>query len=267
MPHVWIRNDFKHHLKIKLSQDKIVFDKQKIKNALGVEGNVDVGVEPINVGVGAAFNKKTEVEQEGIVFQDIQVAGFTRVEKGTEHTFAYNFDKKKLHYMTILIHTGDGNFEKNMVNQELENRNKNISVNKDGAIIDARWYHKTFNIGKEDYQEPPTSEHVPADRKKEMALQVYSSALRKLEDRMTAPTVNASLIEIAAEDLKYKWKALSIAHDEFVNTGFRRTKVSKFGGYDRDNMSSEEMKDYLDEWTKLEIEFEDKIEGAERGRK
>ena len=76
------------------------------------------------------------------MFQDIQVAGFTRVEKGTEHTFAYNFDKvkhdcisqfstnfdlqKKLHYMTILIHTGDGNFERKMVNQELENKNKNI---------------------------------------------------------------------------------------------------------------------------------------------
>jgi len=264
MPHVWIRNDFKHHLKIKLSQDKIVFDKQKKKNALGLEGNVDIGVEPINVGVGAVFNKKTEVEQEGIVFQDIQVAGFTRVEKGTEHTFAYNFDKKKLHYMTILIHTGDGNFERKMVNQELENKNKNIRINDVGAIVNANWTNWLFGSGKRVYLDAPTSEHKPVDKENDLAFDMYMNTLEKLCKRMNPQTVNADLLEGAIKDLNGKWEILTLAHSNFVTSGFRKSKPSMLGGYEYTKLSSEDGKEYLDKWTNLEINHEDKMMEAKK---
>ena len=85
-----IRNDFEHHIRVRVSQDKVLFNKLKKKYAIGVEASADVGITPVSVQAGAAFNKSTEVEKEDMIYQDIQVAGFTRVERGTEMTFSYN---------------------------------------------------------------------------------------------------------------------------------------------------------------------------------
>merc|ERR1711936_785835 len=164
MATIWIRNDFRHHAWTKISKDKVLFNKEKNKHSIGGEANVNVGVEPVNVGLGAAFNKKQADEREGLLYQDIQLAGFTRLDKGTEQTKDFKVDGNN--YPTIIVHKGDWKFHKIMDNEELGNKDKNIRINKGGAIVYANWTHKYLNYKKEKYAEeyswPPP---IPVDQK------------------------------------------------------------------------------------------------------
>jgi len=257
MPAVWIRNDFLHHVWTKISKDKVLFNKEKNKHAIGGEANVDVGVEPFNVGFGAAFIKKQADEREGLLYQDIKEAGFTRLDKGTAQTKDFNYKVDGNNYLTIIVHTGNWNFDLRMDNEELGNKNKYIRINKGGAIVDANWTHKYLNFRKEKYAEeyslPPP---IPVERKLlnwEIAKNSYNPAIGKLVSRMNSEEIDFDLLDVALTEVIEKWETLKQAHKDLEKSKFKMSVLS-----------AQKIKEIEEEWVNMTIKHEDMLKQAER---
>eukprot|EP00092_Neocalanus_flemingeri_P024893 GFUD01026996.1.p1 GENE.GFUD01026996.1~~GFUD01026996.1.p1 ORF type:complete len:164 (-),score=43.46 GFUD01026996.1:50-541(-) len=134
MPTVWVYNNWKHHVVVRTTSDKIIYNKVKEASSSEGKASIEVGVELLSVGLGGGGAKSKAIELENIVHLDIQKPGYTRIEAGGKMFFPYGHKNKEA-YISIWIHKGDLNYFAKMENQVLHpKRDTQFSVRANGAV-------------------------------------------------------------------------------------------------------------------------------------
>jgi len=151
MPRVTLTNNFGHHLRARITKDRIIFDQNKVAKITEGHGRVGVNALPVAVDVAAGGSSQHSEERNKIHHLELKNPGYTILDAGKRVDMAYS--KNDTAYLTIEINK-NGEYVIVVDQQEMDSdQSSELSVTEKGSIEKTKKAEKYFGVGRNHHQD------------------------------------------------------------------------------------------------------------------